>query len=142
MLEADFASGAITFLDEWDQNLRIVIPVSFSGNPVLAIVDTGAPYCVLAPDVADEIGIDRSRGYRPKSGISARIGNFDGWFWDEIPVTLKAERGTGIEFETTVFIPDEGWPADRNFIGLSNFLFQIRFAVDPQENLFYFGGPI
>jgi hypothetical protein len=59
-----------------------------------------------------------------------------------VPVTIEAELGTGIEFENTVFVPDEGWPPDLNFIGLANFLFRIPFAVDPRENLFYFGRPI
>lgn len=142
MLESDFVNGAITFIDEWDQSSRIVIPVNFKGKRILAIVDTGAPYCILAPDVANEIGIDRSAGYRTKRRLSTRIGEFGGWICGEIPVTLEAERGNGIMFETTIFIPDDGWPVDRNFVGLATFLFAIRFAVDPRENLFYFGGPI
>jgi hypothetical protein len=142
MLESDFVGGAITFIDEWDQNSRIVIPVNFGNKLIIAIVDTGAPYCIIAPNVADEIGIDRSAGHRLTRGISTRMGRIGGWLCNGIPVTLEAERGNGIKFETTAFIPDEGWPVDLNFIGLTTFLFEIRFAVDPRENLFYFGGPI
>jgi len=141
MLEADFVSGTVKFLDKWDGNSRIVIPVNFSGKPILAIVDTGAPYCVLASDVADEIGIDRSAGERLKRPMVTSLGRHNGWLC-RVPVTIEPELGEGIEFETTVLIPDGEWPADKSFIGLANFLFNIRFAVDPQENLFYFGGPI
>jgi predicted aspartyl protease len=141
MLTSDFVSGAITFLDSWDENDRIVIPVKFDEEIILAIVDTGAPYCVLAPNVADRIGIDRTAGHQPRGGLSTRFGTIRGWLC-RVPVVLEAEIGEGVAFETTVFIPDDEWPDDRNFIGLSNFLFQLRFAIDPQENLFYFGGPI
>ena len=57
-------------------------------------------------------------------------------------VSLLADEGNSLEFETTVLIPivplEATW--DRpNFIGLNNFLSRIRFAVDPNENAFYFG---
>ncbi len=140
MLEPDFVRGVISFIDTWDKQSRIVIPVSFGNRIVDAIVDTGAPYSLLAPDVADEIGIDRSAGLPFK--ISTRLGTRDGWLC-RVPVKLEATvSGTGIEFETTVFVPDDGWPPDRNFIGLNNFLFRMCFVVDPRENLFYFSEPI
>jgi hypothetical protein len=141
MLDPDFVCGAASFIDTWDENSRIVIPARFDEKPVLAIVDTGAPYCILAPDVANHIGVDREAGYRPERGLSTRVGVINGWLC-RVPVTLEAEKGYGVEFETTVFIPDGEWSEDTNFIGLLNFLFRIRFAVDPQENLFYFGNPI
>lgn len=141
MLKSDFVSGAVTFLDEWDESSRIVIPIVFSGKTILAIVDTGAPYCVLAPDIADEVGIDRTAGERLKKPMISRLGSHDGWLC-RVSVTIEPELGEGTEFETTVFIPEGEWPSDKNFIGLTNFLFQLHFAVSPRENLFYFGGPI
>lgn len=141
MLDPDFVCGAVTYLDTWDENSRIVIPARFGENLIFSVVDTGAPYCILAPDVADQIGVNREAGYRPTRGLSTRVGVIYGWLC-RVPVTLEAEKGYGVEFETLVFVPDGEWPEDRNFIGLSNFLFQIRFAVDPQENLFYFGNPL
>jgi hypothetical protein len=141
MLGSDFVSGAVTFLDKWGNNDRIVIPLIFSGKLIMAIIDTGAPYCILAPDIANELGIDLTAGERLKTPMSTRLGRYDGWLC-RVPVTIESELGAGIEFETTVFVPEEGWPPDANFIGLANFLFKIHFAVDPQENLFYFSEPI
>ena len=141
MLDPNFVSGVVTFIDHWDKTNRIVIPVSFDGVQILAIVDTAAPYSILAPEMADQVGIDRETGDKADWKLSTREEKFGGWLC-RVPVTLEAEEGKGIEFETTVFIPDEGWRDDANFIGLNTFLFNIRFAIDPQANLFYFGGPI
>jgi len=141
MLTSDFVSGAVMFLDEWDKNSRIVIPVIFGGKTIMAIIDTGALYCILAPDIADEIGIDHTTGERLETAMRTSLGTFDGWLC-RVPVIIEPVLGKGIEFETTVFVPDKEWPSDRNFIGLANFLFHIRFAVDPLENLFYFSVPI
>jgi len=56
---------------------------------------------------------------------------------------LRTDRqGQDLEIEATVFVPTlppgETW-RHPNFIGLSGFLERIRFAVDPEENAFYFG---
>jgi hypothetical protein len=66
---------------------------------------------------------------------------YNGWLC-RIPLRFEPLAGQGLDVETTVFIPDlppdAPWPFP-NFIGLDGVLFRIRFAVDPNENLFYFG---
>ena len=57
-------------------------------------------------------------------------------------IGLEAERGESLDIEATVFVPilppGETW-LHPNFIGLDGFLNRIRFAIDPEENAFYFG---
>jgi hypothetical protein len=53
------------------------------------------------------------------------------------PITIPAEEADPLDLEATVFLsPDWRGP---NFIGYQGLLQRIRFAVDPEVNLFYFG---
>ena len=52
--------------------------------------------------------------------------------------TLVADEGDSVEVDSTVFVSVNG-PAG-NFIGYTGFLERIRFAIDPQDNAFIFGG--
>lgn len=56
-------------------------------------------------------------------------------------IGLEAEKGESLTVDATVFVPkleDQEW-RHPNFIGLSGFLERIRFAIDPDNNYFYFG---
>lgn len=57
-------------------------------------------------------------------------------------LALQASAGADLAIEATLFVPvldpGEVWPWP-NFLGLDGFLNRIRFAVDPTENVFYFG---
>ncbi len=59
-----------------------------------------------------------------------------------VPVHIEAIEGESLDVETVAFIPNlppgEVWPYP-DFLGLDGFLNRIRFAVDPEHNLFYFG---
>ncbi len=137
MLKLDF-TGAVSFTDD---NGRIAIPLLLAGRQeIVAMVDTGATYSILAPNVVAELGIDLTIGYRPGE-LKTWRGSYEGWLC-RIPVTLKALYGEDIDLEPNFFIPDNGWPDNLNFVGLQTFLFEIPFAIDPRENLFYFGKPI
>lgn len=150
-LAPDFVCGAVRFTDRDPQDqVRIVIPVRFAHQEkILATVDTGSPYSILDPSIADRLGIDLAEGYRPEGTVQILNFNLEGWIC-RIPVELEASEGmgTGLEFRASVFIPELGpgleWSDHFNVIGLQNFLFRIRFAVDPDRDnqLFYFGGPV
>ncbi|NDJ76943.1 MAG: hypothetical protein GYB65_11865 [Chloroflexi bacterium] len=59
-----------------------------------------------------------------------------------MPISLEAEVGQSVTVEATVFVPRVNAgepPLPLNFLGLIGFLDQIRFAVDPAHNQFYFG---
>jgi hypothetical protein len=68
--------------------------------------------------------------------LDTRLGTLKGSLY-RIPVALPADEGQPLEAEATVFLsPDWRGP---NFIGYQGLLQRIRFAVDPEVNLFYFG---
>ena len=53
-------------------------------------------------------------------------------------LTLLAEEGESLDLEATFFLSPQ-WQGG-NFLGYEGALERIRFAIDPRENLFYFGG--
>ncbi len=61
-----FATGSATYqyqpATENETTPRICIKVSFEGIPTLAMVDTGAPYTILNPQIAEVIGLDLQSG--------------------------------------------------------------------------------
>jgi hypothetical protein len=143
LLPPNFVQGVVSYLDRdpTQRHSRINVPARFDSILTNAVVDTGAPWCILSPDEALELGISSAdgdewvsefwlRGYR----VSGRL--------HRLPVTLEATAGNSITVDATVFVPELGpeqeWYVP-NFLGLSGFLERIRFAVDPVNNLFYFG---
>lgn len=103
-------------------------------DPVLAVVDTAAPWCIFEPGVAAAL----RRTFSPLRNVvlSTRLGRFGGTLYRG-SITLVAEEGENLDVDSTVFIsPDWRGP---NFLGYEGFLQRIRFAVDPENNLFYFG---
>lgn len=53
---------------------------------------------------------------------------------------LLADEGQGesLTLDVTAFLPDDRWNLP-NMLGLTGCLERIRFAVDPANDLFYFG---
>jgi hypothetical protein len=116
---------------------RIVIPVAISSipKPVLAVVDTAASWCIFEREVGSRFaqGLIRLPG---RVVLSTRLGVFQGTLYRG-QITLPADEGESLDLDATVFVcPD--WPGP-NFLGYQGFLQRIRFAVDPKNNLFYFG---
>jgi len=140
-----FAAGVVTYTDHFGgdhaQNTRIVVPVRFGRQRVTtAIVDTGAPWCILNPALAVLIAVEEKEE-AGNTRLTVRGDTFDGELY-RIPVTLTADEGDNLTIDSTVFVPvlQQGvtWPHP-NFLGLDGFLHRMRFAVDPAENAFYFG---
>jgi hypothetical protein len=71
--------------------------------------------------------------------LQSRSSWIRGSLW-QVRIELQADLGESLVVDSTAFIPDESidWPLP-DFLGLDGFLDRIRFAVDPEENLFYFG---
>jgi hypothetical protein len=116
---------------------RIVIPVTPESveRPVLAVVDTGAPWCIFEPIVAKVL----ARNFLPlqrQVSLSTRLGVIRGALY-RVAITIEADEGDSLNLESTVFLSPE-WRGP-NFIGYQGLLQRIRFAVDPETNLFYFG---
>jgi predicted aspartyl protease len=137
---ADFATGRARFLDE-DANalegtakIFVKIEPSNLGSPVLAQLDTGCPWSILKPEIAEAINLMEEEG-QPQV-LSTRLGIVNGQL-KRTTITIIADDGNSIDVEATVFI-SAAWTAG-NFLGYGGLLERVRFAVDPQENFFYFG---
>lgn len=147
ILNCGFASGVARYDDRYpgqEQFARIVVVIGTDTFPnIQAIVDTGAPWCILDPEIASlgaaaELDEDADL---IRLGIRGEI--YEGRLV-RAQIILYAEEGDTLEVETTIFVPKlENGTSWRhpNFIGLGNFLDRICFAVDPHpdENAFYFG---
>ncbi len=118
------------------------MPITLAhGLKIPAIVDTGAPWCVLDPDIAEFVIDTALAVHVSERRLLVRGVLYPGKLF-RIPFQLNATEGQSLEIEATVFVPTlqpgEQWFLP-NFLGLDGFLNRIRFAVDPGENLFYFG---
>lgn len=104
---------------------------------VLALLDTGAPYCILNPELGEQLRPLLGEGLE-QVPLSTREGRKVGTLY-KASIKLVAEEGSSLEFEPNVFLCDD-WPHEgRNFLGYDGCLEYLRFAVDPAENQFYFG---
>ncbi len=137
-----FTSGVTTYYDTlvpgaaWaEPRIYIRLALDDSGIELLAMVDTGAPWCIIEPHLAEPI-LDRLEELPKTVTISTRLGRFDGKL-HRATVRLMADEGEGLTVDTTFFLSQD-WPGG-NFVGYLGFLDRIRFAVDPKVNRFYFG---
>jgi len=139
-----FASGVLTYtyrpINPQETTNRIIIPIEIgNGIKIEAVIDTGAPYVILDPNLAPLAGFTPElvlseenmliRGVK-LSGKIARLG-----------FSLRADEGDDMDIEATVFVPDsaEQWNNFPSFLGQAGFLERIRFAIDPTQDKFYFG---
>ncbi len=140
-----FASGAAHYADQYpgdERNARLVLAVTIANRAtVQAVVDTGTPWCILDPEIVERLE-DAVLFTENLRDLMIRGERYDGRL-GRVEITLQADCcGVSIAVEATVFVPTlrlgEVW-CHPNFIGLQGFLARIRYAVDPEENVFYFG---
>jgi hypothetical protein len=118
----------------------VLVRVSLEGQQIIAAVDTGAPYFVCDPEVA--VLIER-RLVDPLESITLTIRgvSFPGNLY-RLTLELVAGVGVSAAVSATVFVPSladgQTWPWP-SFVGWTGVLERLRFAVDPEESLFYFG---
>lgn len=138
-----FATGAIHYdyapATPGETTNRIILPVKVENVKTEAILDTGAPYPIIAPRIARQAGLDCAspleritmmvRGMRLEGSII------------RLTITLPADEGEEEDIDATAFIPDveEYWGNFPSFIGQIGFLERITFAVNPSTDTFYFG---
>lgn len=139
-----FATGAIAYRipEEGADARRITIGVEIEQNLTEAIIDTGAPYVVCSPSLAKLLQLNPANALSTHRimirGIWVRGG------FHRIQISFLADEGEAVSIEATAFIPDldqnltdEFLP--RSFLGLTQCLEAIRFAIDPLSETFYFG---
>ncbi len=139
--ERSFAAGTSRFLDAYpgirETQPRIYVKIRPVGtdDPILALLDTGGHFCILNRDVVPLIR-DRLTDRLDELVLNTARGPVRGELYI-LRIELIAEQGAGLEIDSTVFISPE-WQAP-NFIGYSGVLDRLGFAIDPRQNLFYFG---
>ena len=123
--------------DRREPTAKVYVRVRFDGisRLILAQLDTGAPWSVLAPDVAGELGLLDQPGTRIR--LRTSLGVKDG-ILVRIPLKLMADEGDSLDVDGSFFVTPD-WPEGMTFLGYSGLLDSIRFALDPQVNDFYFG---
>jgi hypothetical protein len=144
LFQTGFMSGVTTYQDEypgWERQARIVVSVTLEDRYTTPmILDTGAPWCILDPEIAEDLGLAIDNGYIPEKPLTLRDGSYSGTLI-RMRLCVPAEQGDDLVIEATVFVPilppDESWEYP-SFIGLDGFLSRVRFAIDPGDNSFYF----
>mgnify|MGYP000445097515 CR=1 FL=1 len=141
----NFATGASRYLYEpatqGENTNRILVRVDFEGILTEAVLDTGAPYVVCTPWLA------RALGFVPSAALErTRILIRGHWTSGEIhrvTLTFPGERGEKLILDATAFVPDAASDPEEqpfpSFIGLAGCLERMRFAIDPLDDMFYFG---
>ena len=141
-----FATGAAPYAyrpaTDREVSPRIIVSIRLGDIVTSAFVDTGGIYLWCPPHIAGDLGVDLEEGELVGPIRSAR-GQFEGILL-RAPLTLFAEEGHSLVIEPTVFIPrlkpGEAWPEDFPCIlGMQGCLERLRFAVDPNDDTFYFG---
>ena len=141
---APFATGAMRFsyrpaLDG-DRLQRLFLEIRVAGVLVGAVLDTGGAYLILSPTVSEELGLG-SRTELGRETIVIRGFTYSGAI-HRVPVTLPVTEGEPLTFDATAFVPEmplgESWPLP-SYLGWQGCLERIRFAVDPADELVYFG---
>jgi hypothetical protein len=146
LVAAEFSTGVTTYEDSYpgdEGNARIVLSVSIEGRlSTQAVVDTGAPWCVLDPELARQVSVSAEAGYTSTTRLRIRGISYPGSLHLMLIRLLDERQGDNLDVPATVFVPSlssgEVW-SHPNFLGLNGLLERIRFAVDPTENAFYFG---
>jgi len=104
---------------------------------VYAQLDTGAAWSVMAPDLAERIGLSLDEG--DPARMLTPLGLLEGRLV-RVPFSFPADEGDHLLIAGT-FLISADWPSGATFLGYSGLLDSIRFALDPQANNFYFGLP-
>jgi len=127
-----FATGAIPYAyrpaTEAETTNRILIRAEIQGVITTFVVDTGAPYVILAPGIARGAGVARSSALETRTMLIRGM-RLEG-FLVRLNIRLVATEGEDLDVDATVFVPEveEYWGDFPSFIGLTGFLERMRFA--------------
>lgn len=123
-----------------DRLTRLFVYVRIGRAQTSAVIDTGGAFFVVDPDLATTIGVDRDDALA-RERIHIR-GLVQRGTIHRLPLTLLAAQGEPLTFEATAFVPElehgEVWPLP-SYLGWQGCLDRIRFAVDPADEVLYFG---
>jgi hypothetical protein len=141
-----FSSGSCSYerrpATEQETSPRILIQVAIAGVPTYAMVDTGGVYLICHPEFAsllDLRDIDLVEEGVPLT--IPRYGRVRGKLY-RVSLMLPATDGNSLELGVTAFVPRPLTHSALPFppvMGLLGCLENLRFAVDPCNDTFYFG---
>lgn len=147
LLRADgqpFATGAVNYLfrpaTEQESSLRITIDIRIRDFQSPAFIDTGGIYLICPPEVADVLDL-QPQDVLFRERILLRGLSIAGSVY-RLPLTLIADRGNSMIIEATAFVPDNehlNWDNFPCILGMQGCLERLCFAVDPMNEIFYFG---
>jgi len=119
---------------------RLMMRLTIEGQPLMAAVDTGTPFVICHPDLAESLKLTLTDPLE-KTRLLIRGIEYRGQTY-LMSAQIAADEGDDISLTVIVFIPQldpgEIWMLP-SFVGLEGMLQRIRFAVDPETSLFYFG---
>jgi len=148
LFDNGFAVGSTIYEDHYpgygSQN-HIVITLTPSQDESLsirAIVDTGAKWCIIDPVIAEDWEKHFFNIYDPHEIVKIRGNEFKGIIAHANIALNAASSGNDLVLTARFFIPhleSHQIYAMPNFIGLDGMLNYMRFAIDPSENVIYFG---
>lgn len=133
-----FAVGAVGYNSNpgtgtWS---RIIVDIKIGSIETTAMVDTAAPYMICQRELAESLGLEYSKNGQTDT-VNIRGTPVEGSL-HRIPLSFLAEEGQDVTIETSVFVPrDVELPT--SFVGLASCLESIFFAIDPMNEVFYFG---
>lgn len=118
---------------------RLLVGVACRVGPLpdveVALLDTAAEWCVLPPHLAGELGMGEPSA-TPPVRLATRFGPLVGRL-DRFRVQFVADGGTSLTVEATWFVSQD-WPGPI-VIAWKGCLERLRFALDPGDEIFYFG---
>ncbi|HXU32325.1 MAG TPA: hypothetical protein VN851_17295 [Thermoanaerobaculia bacterium] len=136
----EFTTGSARFHDSASNHLEpgskvfVRFRIAHLEHEFLGLLDTGATWSIVDWEIAVLAGLRPESGHRIR--YSGRWGTIEGSVVT-CSFLLPASEGEPLEIQGSVFVSTD-WRAG-NFIGYRGLLERIRFALDPQENRFYFG---
>ncbi len=141
--QSPFATGATGY--SYDSgtggggSIKVVLDVIVDELPTAAILDTGAPFLVCSPLLAQALQPEAS------TALGATVMMIRGYLvrgnLHRFTLTMLAELGDDLTLEVTAFVPNAGQLAETvpTFLGMQGCLERMRFALDPMSDTFYFG---
>ena len=138
-----FATGAIDYTytpaTEREDTPRITIDVAIGNLRTQAFVDTGGVYLICSPRIAWGLNLSPADALQA-SQLVLRGTTVHGMLY-RVPLTLFATQGNAITIDATAFVPDSSieWSDIPCILGMYLCLERLRFAVDPLNEVFYFG---
>lgn len=141
-----FATGAAPYVyrpvTDRESSPRVILDVRLGKIETSAFLDTGGVYLFCSPELVPSLDLDPRDGI-PTQPLQLGRGRYEGVL-HRIRLTIIAEEGDDLSIEPTVFIPrlepGQEWPDEFPCIlGMQGCLERLRFAIDPNDDTFYFG---